>query len=89
MPEPFSLSSSQCSPISSPSLRSEIDRHTAGDEETLGILRSLERFGGDSSIVRYEITPKKSGRLRKAVPVAWSVRAVRAAADAASRGNQW
>jgi hypothetical protein len=77
--ESFSLSRSECSPISDPSLRTEISRHTGNEDETSRILRSLERFGGDSSILRYDITPKENGRFaQKARTVAWSVRAVRA-----------
>lgn len=78
MSESFSLSKSECSPISDPSLRTEIFRHTGNEDETSRILRSLERFGGDASIVRYEITPRENGRFAQRVrTVAWSVRAVR------------
>ena len=80
MPDPFSLSKFECSSLSDPGLRSEIARHTLSDAETSGILRSLERFGGDSSIERYEITPQKRGRFGGTTKsVAWHVRAVRPA----------
>jgi len=80
MPSPFALSRAACSPISAPSLRREISRHTSSEAETAGILRSLERFGGDASIIRYEITPTKAGRWSpKTKAVAWTVRAVRSA----------
>ncbi|MGD2047196.1 MAG: hypothetical protein PVJ80_01480 [Gemmatimonadota bacterium] len=78
MPDPFSLSKSECSLLSDPSLRSEIERHTQNEAETSGILRSLERFGADASIERYEITPQKKGRFGGGTKgVAWQVRAVR------------
>jgi hypothetical protein len=63
--------------MSDPSLRKEITGHTGSETATSGILRSLERFGGDSSIERYEITRKKSARLPTAKSVSWNVRAVR------------
>jgi hypothetical protein len=61
-----------------PSLRNEIHKRTGSDAETSGILRSIERFGGDPSIVRFEVSPKSSTRFGRAAPaVSWSVRAVR------------
>jgi len=58
----------------------EIGRHTHNEEETACILRSLERFGDDASIMRYEITPQESLRFSpKRRTVAWTVRAVRSA----------
>ena len=78
MADPFSLSKLECSSLSNPGLRSEIERHTQSEAETSGILRSLERFGSDASIERYEITPQKRGRFgRSAKGVSWQVRAVR------------
>jgi hypothetical protein len=59
-------------------LREEIDRHTGNDAETSQILRSIERFGGDDSIRRYDISPQKGRRSeRMTKTAAWNVRAVR------------
>jgi hypothetical protein len=78
VPEPFSLSKSECSSLSDPALRSEIARHTQSEVETSGILRSIDRFGADSSIERYEITPQAKGRSgARSKTVSWHVRAVR------------
>ena len=77
MPESFSLHPSRWA-ASGPSLRQEILNHTGSEAETSGIMRSIERFEGDSTILRYEITPKPQGRHhRSAKAVAWTVRAVR------------
>ncbi len=78
MPDSFSLTQSRCSELSDPALRHEIRDRTGSDEATLAILRSIDRFGGDDSIRRFEITPTSrgyAGRGRKVV--AWHVRAVR------------
>jgi hypothetical protein len=78
MPEPFSLSRSRCASVDS-SLREEIRGRTGSDAATSGILRSIDRFGGDPSILRYEISPRASDRAhRAAAAVAWTVHAVRA-----------
>jgi hypothetical protein len=64
--------------VSDPSLRQEIQVHTGNDEATSGILRSIDRFGGDASIQRYEITPKQRTHASRVITaVAWTVRAVR------------
>jgi len=77
MSEPFSLSQSRCT-ASDASLREEIRRRTGSDAATDGILRSIDRFGDDSSIVRYEISPRSHTRThRTASAVSWTVRAVR------------
>jgi hypothetical protein len=76
--QPFSLTRSRCDQLADPSLRQEIQDHTGSDEATSGILRSLDRFAGDSSIQRYEISPKLRSYAHRATnPVAWNVRAVR------------
>ena len=67
-------------PCASPdsALRNDIRGRTGSDAATSGILRSIERFGSDPSILRYEVSPKSS--LRFGGPpnaVAWQVRAVR------------
>ena len=59
-------------------LRDQIRARTGSDAVTSGILRSIERFGDDPSILRYEVSPTATTRF--GVPyssVAWSVRAVR------------
>jgi hypothetical protein len=77
MAEPFSVGRSRVT-SADPSLREEILVRTGSDKATTGILRSLERFGGDPSILRYEVSPQSRGRFGgPAGPVAWSVRAVR------------
>jgi hypothetical protein len=77
--EPFSLAPSRCAVVSDPALREEIDTHTGSAEATSGILRSIDRFGTDPSILSYEMTPKPQGRNRRLPDaVAWTVHAVRA-----------
>jgi hypothetical protein len=77
MAEPFSLSRSRCA-ASDPSLREEIMARTGSDAATSGILRSIDRFGGDPSILRYEISPQAHTRAQRTPrAVTWSVRAVR------------
>lgn len=80
MPNSFSLAQARCATVSDPDLREEILTHTGSDEATSAILRSIDRFGGDDSIQRFEITPKPNGRSHR-IPnsVAWTVRAVRPA----------
>jgi nitrogen fixation protein FixH len=74
----FSLSASKCA-TQDDSLRSEITEHTGNDTETSGILRSIERFGGDASIERFEISRSERGRYAaRTAASAWIVRAVRA-----------
>lgn len=78
MPDSFSLTQTRCAQLSDPALRHEIRDHTGSEEATSAILRSIDRFGGDASIRRFEITPTSrgyAGRGKKAV--AWHVRAVR------------
>ena len=77
MPEPFSVPQSPGVPAD-PAVRSEIRARTGSDAATSGILRSIERFGDDPSIVRYEVSPKASTRFGGPYSsVAWTVRAVR------------
>jgi hypothetical protein len=76
----FSLSPKQCSKPSDPSLRTEINGYTGNDIATSGIIRSIERFGDDESIERYEISLSERGRYAPKTQMAgWIVRAVRAA----------
>lgn len=61
-----------------PSLVDDIRARTGSDTATAAILRSMERFGSDPSILRYEISPKTTSRFGgMPSPLAWSVRAVR------------
>lgn len=79
MSESFSLARARCKVLSDPALREEIQAHTASDKATSGILRSIDRFGGDKSILRYEMTPTASSRISRATAdaIGWTVRAVR------------
>ena len=77
MSESFTLSRSRCV-AADPSLREELRTRTGSDQAVSGILRSIDRFGGDDSIVGFEISKRSSGRpQRGAKSVAWGVRAVR------------
>lgn len=76
MSSPFSVTQSRCVAPDA-SLRSDIRARTGSDAATAGILRSIERFGTDPSILRYEISPKSSNRFGGVTAVAWTVRAVR------------
>jgi hypothetical protein len=80
VPHPFSISRARYEPLPNDDLRREIRSHTGSDAEADGILRSIERFGGDASIDSYEVTPRAPrGGFRRAATVAWSVRAIRSA----------
>jgi hypothetical protein len=77
VPESFSLTRARCASADS-SLREEIRVHTGSDAATSGILRSIDRFGEDPSILRYEISPSSRQRThRTSTAVSWHVRAVR------------
>lgn len=79
MTQSFSLSATRCSAAEDASLRTEITEITGNDSETSGILRSIERFGGDASIERFEISRSARGRYApKTAAASWIVRAVRA-----------
>ena len=78
MSDQFSLTRSMCARVTEPELRQEIDGHTGSDEATSGIMRSIDRFGDDASILRYEVSRKSGTRsYRHGKAAAWSVRAVR------------
>jgi hypothetical protein len=78
MHEAFSLAPSRCAVISDPALRAEIDAHTGSPEATAKILRSIERFGVDPSVLRFEMNPRKENRtIRSTETVSWTVHAVR------------
>lgn len=77
MSEPFSLTRSRCDAADA-SLCEELRVRTGSELAASGVLRSIERFGADPTILRYEISPKAHNRLhRSAAAVAWTVRAVR------------
>jgi len=78
MTDTFSLSASHCTATQNASLRTEITEHTGNDFETAGILRSIERFGGDASIERFDISRSERGRYApRSQTAGWIVRAVR------------
>jgi hypothetical protein len=59
-------------------MRDEIRAHTGSDAEASSILRCIERFGGDPSILHFEMTPtRKASRYGSVSSVAWNVRAIR------------
>ena len=78
MPSSFSIARDRCASLSDLTLQEEIASHTESDEETSSILRSIRRFGGDSSIRYFEMTPRASRRGRQPTSAfTWSVRGVR------------
>lgn len=77
MAESFSLALSRCAVINDPGLRNEIQARTDNAEATTRILSAIGRFGGDPSILRFEVTPQAHRGYPSANRVAWSVRAVR------------
>lgn len=77
MLDSFTLDYSRCAGAD-PSLRQDILARTGSDEATSGILRSIDRFGSDATILHYEISPKTRARTTVlSNSVAWSVRAIR------------
>jgi len=78
VPHTFTISRSRLASTTAPDMREEITRHTGSDQETSGILRSIERFGSDTTIRSYEVSPKTTRTSTFRVPrVAWTVRALR------------
>ena len=78
MSDEFTLSRSSHAHVADSELREEILAHTGNDQATAGILRSIDRYGDDSSILRYEVSRKTSSRAyRHGSAAAWSVKAVR------------
>ena len=77
VPEPFSVVQSHGAPVD-PAVRSEIRARTGSEAATSAILRSIERFGDDPTILRYEVSPASTTRFGGPLStVAWTVRAVR------------
>lgn len=78
MASSFTISRYQAGNQSNASLRDEIHRHTGNDAETVSILRCIERFGDDTSIGGWEVSPKPHrGTRHPSRAVAWTVRALR------------
>ena len=78
MASAFSIPRARCSVLADPTLRTEIQSHTGSHAETSSILRSIERFGEDTSIRYYEMTPETGRRVYHLTQVcSWTVRAVR------------
>lgn len=78
MSHPFAISRSLSSVLSDPDLHDLIRRHTGSVGEADSIVRSIRRFGDDSSIEHYDLTPKQGTATRYHTrAVTWSVRAIR------------
>ena len=77
MTQSFSLDRYRCAVITDPALREEIQGYTGSAAATSRILSSIERFGSDPSIERYEMTPQQQRVSRAGAGVTWTVRAVR------------
>ena len=77
MPQPFTLAQSRCTEISDPALRAAIHSHTGDDAATASVLRSIARFAEDTTIARFEVTPRSHRPYRSGAGIAWSVRAIR------------
>lgn len=78
MQNSFTLARSRFSDLTDPGLRDEIVRATGSDDQASAILRCMERFGFDASILHYEISPRASQRgSRGTSTAAWTVSAVR------------
>lgn len=78
MQNSFTVARSRCSDLTDPGLREEILHATGSDDHASAILRCLERFGFDASILRYEIAPRASQRgSRGSATASWTVSAVR------------
>jgi hypothetical protein len=76
--ESFIISRSVYSASSADQLQQEIQAQTGNASATESILRSMERFGQDDSIRRYEINQQVRVRGRHGMAQgAWTVRAVR------------
>ena len=78
MSQSFSIARARCAVLSDPALREEIQSRTLNETATSRILSSIERFGADPSIQRYEIVPSTQVRVSRVTGTkAWTVRAVR------------
>ena len=79
MAQSFSLPPDRCIKTSAPALREEIQGYTGSVDATSKILSSIERFGIDPTILRYDIAPKANNRISRtdANAIAWTVSAVR------------
>jgi hypothetical protein len=77
VPASFSIIRVEHSDGSANGMQQEIQSHTGDAGATESILRSIERFGHDASILSYEIIPQSRARTRHTGQAAWTVRAVR------------
>lgn len=78
MQNSFTLARSRCSDLTDPALREELVRATGSDGHASAILRCMERFGFDASILQYEIAPRTSQRgTRGSSAASWTVSAIR------------
>jgi hypothetical protein len=76
--ESFSIPRSMYCDLALSALQEEIQSRTGSATATEGILRCIERFGADDSILYYEMMPQANRRTRHSEPTAsWTVRAVR------------
>ena len=78
MSQSFSLPTHRYDSTDDPTLLADIRSHTGSDAAAAGILRSIDRFGQDASIARWEITAKvRSRATQNPDSMAWTVRAIR------------
>lgn len=78
MIEAFSIPSERCSEIDA-TLREEIQARTENSEDTTRILRSIQRFGGDPTIERFDMIPQPvRSTVHLPSGIIWTVKAVRA-----------
>jgi hypothetical protein len=76
--ESFSISRTAYSGSTRDALHEEIQSRTGDVSATLSIMRSMERFGSDESILHYEMVPHRSSRGRhRTAQTEWTVRAPR------------
>lgn len=78
MAEAFSIPSERCGELGA-ALREEIQARTESSEDTTRILRSIERFGGDPTIERFDVIPQPvRSTVHLPATILWTVKAVRA-----------
>lgn len=78
MAHPFSIAYSVSAVLSDPDLEELIRAQTGSAGEANSIVRSIRRFGDDTSIMHYDMTPEQGRGTRcDTRAVSWAVRAVR------------
>jgi len=78
MANAFSICPRDFTPTGTLALRDYVAGQTGSDVETESILRSLERYGSDSSVRYFDVTPAEVRLgLRTLRAASWNVRAVR------------